>query len=103
MLKHQNKPSKATRVGDVMLQEGVRGLQRPCLIIKVPSMVENDLSSSKVMSRHQNPNSSKWCPNGKQAPIHDVIIHMLNVQGEKASVQGGMKVHLISAWYPIMC
>jgi hypothetical protein len=49
-------------------------------------MVENDLSSSKVMSHHQNHNSSKWYPNGKQAPIHDIIIHMLNVQGEKASV-----------------
>jgi hypothetical protein len=96
MLKHQNKPSKATRVGAVMLQEGVRGLQRPRLVIKVPSIVEDDLSSSKVMSHHQNPNSSKWFPNGMQALIHDIIIHML-------SIQGGMKVHLISAWYPILC
>jgi len=46
------------RVGDIMLQEGVRGLQRPHLVIKVPSMMENDLSLSKVMSCHQNPNSS---------------------------------------------
>jgi hypothetical protein len=33
---------------------------------------------------------------------HDIIIHMLNVQGGKVNIQGGMSVHHLSEWCPIM-
>jgi hypothetical protein len=34
--------------------------------------------------------------------VHDVIINVLNVQGEKANLQGGKRVHHPSEWCPIM-
>jgi hypothetical protein len=36
----------------------------------------------------------------KKTLVHDIIIKELNVQGGKASVQGGMIKHHLSEWGP---